>query len=109
MNADGYPQQAPATIYLIVGLPGAGKTTRAKQLEVDERALRLTPDEWQISIFAGENPLDNRDIVEGGPVAIALPGAQVGGNVVLDFGLWAQDERSALRWIAGTVGARGRV
>jgi len=26
-------------------------------------------------------------------------------NVVLDFGLWARDERSALRWIAASVGA----
>ena len=33
------------TIYLVVGLPGAGKTTRARQLERSERALRLTPDE----------------------------------------------------------------
>jgi predicted kinase len=109
MCADGYPQPAQATVYLIVGLPGAGKTTRAKQLEVDEHALRLTPDEWQIAIFAGQNPLDKRDIVEGELVRIGMRVAQLGVNVVLDFGFWAKDERSALRWIAGTVGARCQV
>ena len=38
----------PALVYLIVGLPGAGKTTYAKELEASAPALRLTPDEWQI-------------------------------------------------------------
>ena len=108
-HEDGYLQPGRATVHLIVGLPGAGKTTRAKQLEVDERALRLTPDEWQISIFAGQNPLDKRDIVEGELVQIGMRAAQLGVNVVFDFGFWGKDERSALRWIAGTVGARSRV
>lgn len=108
-DADGYLRPGPATVFLIVGLPGAGKTTRAKQLEVDERALRLTPDEWQISIFAGQNPLDKRDIVEGELVRVGMRAAQLGVNVVFDFGFWAEDERSALRWIARTVGARSRV
>ena len=33
-----------ATMLLMVGLPGAGKTTRAEQLADAHRALRLTPD-----------------------------------------------------------------
>jgi predicted kinase len=35
--------------------------------------------------------------------------AELGINVVFDFGFWGKDERSALRWIAATVGARSRV
>jgi len=35
--------------------------------------------------------------------------AELGINVVFDFGFWGKDERSALRWIAGTVGARSQV
>ena len=99
----------PATVYLIVGLPGAGKTTYAKQLEVRESALRLTPDEWQIALFAGENPPDLRDVVEGKLVQVGVRAAELGINVVFDFGLWGRDERSALRWIAAAVGARSRV
>jgi predicted kinase len=97
------------TIYLIVGLPGAGKTTRAKEIETSESALRLTPDEWQIAIFGGENPPDKRDLVEGKLVQIGMRAAQLGINVVFDFGLWGKDERSALRWIASTLGVRSQV
>jgi len=41
----------PATLYLLVGLPGAGKTTKARRLEVEVPALRFTPDEWLKILF----------------------------------------------------------
>jgi predicted kinase len=103
------PRVRQATIHLIVGLPGAGKTTLAKELEASAPALRLTPDEWQIALFGGENPPDLRDLVEGKLIEIGMRAAALGIDVVLDFGFWGTDERSALRWIAGTVGARSRV
>jgi predicted kinase len=103
------PRVGPATVYLIVGLPGAGKTTRAKELEVSASSLRLTPDEWQIVLFGDQNPPDKRDLVEGKLVQVGMRAAQLGVNVVFDFGFWGKDERSALRWIAGTVGARSQV
>jgi predicted kinase len=48
-----YPSaNVPAVaMFLMVGLPGAGKTTRAKELASANRALRLTPDEWMIPLF----------------------------------------------------------
>ncbi|WP_405063140.1 AAA family ATPase [Kribbella sp. NBC_01505] len=98
-----------ALVYLIVGLPGAGKTTRAKQLEIDAPALRLTPDEWQTALFDGANPSDKRDLVEGKLIQVGMRAAQLGTNVVFDFGFWGKDERSALRWIASIVGARSQV
>ena len=105
------------SIYLIVGLPGAGKTTRAKELEVSESALRLTPDDWQMAIFRGDSSTqwrsteraDQRDLIEGKLVEVGMRAAQLGINVVLDFGLWGKDERSALRWIAGSLGVRAQV
>ncbi len=98
-----------ATVHLIVGLPGAGKTTRARALERSEPALRLTPDEWQIMLFGDRNPPDLRDLVEGRLIQIGMRAAELGTHVVLDFGLWSVAERSALRWIARAVGARSRV
>jgi predicted kinase len=98
-----------AIVYLIVGLPGAGKTTRAKGLEISARALRLTPDEWQIALFGDQNPPDKRDLVEGKLIQLGMRAAELGTNVVFDFGFWSKDERSALRWIAATVGARSQV
>jgi len=41
-----------ATLFLICGLPGAGKTTLAKHLEQTRPALRLSPDEWIASLLA---------------------------------------------------------
>ena len=38
-------------MFLMVGLPGAGKTTRARELALAHRALRLTPDEWHLPLF----------------------------------------------------------
>jgi predicted kinase len=105
------------TVYLIVGLPGAGKTTRAKELEASESALRLTPDDWQMAIFRGDDPnrwrsrerAAHRDEIEGKLVEAGMRAAQLGLNVVFDFGLWSKEERSALRWIARTVGVRAQV
>lgn len=105
------------TIYLIVGLPGAGKTTRAKELEVSESALRLTPDDWQMAVFDGDSPTqwrsreraDQRDRIEGKLVEVGMRAAQLGINVVFDFGLWGKDERSALRWIARSLGVDAQV
>ena len=106
---DKPPETDPPVVYLIVGLPGAGKTTHAKDLEISAPALRLTPDEWQIMLFGEENPPDQRDLVEGKLIQLGLRAAQLGTSVVFDFGFWTRDERSALRWIAGTVGARSQV
>jgi predicted kinase len=103
------PNVGPAIVYLIVGLPGAGKTTHAKELEVTASALRLTPDEWQIALFGDRNPPDKRDLVEGKLVELGMRVAELGTNVVFDFGFWGTDERSALRWIAATLGVRSQV
>ncbi|MCW2811947.1 MAG: hypothetical protein JWP61_2405 [Friedmanniella sp.] len=105
------------TVYLIVGLPGAGKTTRAKELEVSESALRLTPDDWQMAVFDTDGPTrwrskeraDQRDRIEGKLVEVGMRAAELGLDVVLDFGLWSRDERSALRWIAAARGLRAQV
>ena len=39
---------------LLVGLPGAGKTTLAKKLERETGAIRFTPDEWHLFLFGDD-------------------------------------------------------
>jgi len=73
----------PAILYLIVGLPGAGKTTKARQLEVQASALRLTPDEWMKTLF-GRNDPATRDALEDRLIWIALRALQLHTNVILD-------------------------
>jgi predicted kinase len=93
------------TLYVMVGLPGAGKTTRAREIEFEARALRLTPDEWMIPLFDGIQPDGKRDVLEGRLVWLAMRALALGVNVVADFGVWGKDERSALRSMAHNVGA----
>ncbi len=52
-------------LFLLVGLPGSGKTTRAREIERTHRALRLSPDEWMLPLFGESDPDGKRDIMEG--------------------------------------------
>ena len=92
-------------LFLLVGLPAAGKTTRARQLSVEHNALRLTPDEWMIPLFGEPEADGKRDVLEGRLLWLALEALGLGTNVVLDFGCWSRDERSAIRRLAESVGA----
>jgi predicted kinase len=92
-------------MFVMVGLPAAGKTTRARELASAWSALRLTPDEWMIPLFGQQQPEGKRNVVEGRLIWLALSALRIGVNVVLDFGVWARDERSALRALASSVGA----
>ena len=98
-----------ATLVLIVGLPGAGKTTRAKELAAANRALRLTPDHWMIPLFGDPMASGKRFALEGRLISVALQALRLGTSVVLDYGLWGRDERSALRWLAHSAGASCQV
>jgi predicted kinase len=98
-----------ATLILIVGLPGAGKTTRARELAATRQALRLTPDHWMIPLFGDSIAGGKRFVLEGRLISVALQALLLGSSVVLDFGLWGRDERSALRWLARSAGAACQV
>jgi predicted kinase len=93
------------TLFLTVGLPATGKTTAARRLEVDHRALRLTKDEWVKALHGEQNPSSASDVIEGRLIEIGLRALELGTNVVIDYGLWGRDERSALRQAAADRGA----
>ena len=48
-------------------------------------------------------------MLEGRFIWLALEALRLGTSVILDFGLWARDERSALRWLAASAGASCQV
>jgi predicted kinase len=93
------------TLFLTVGLPATGKTSAARRIEIQHDALRLTKDEWMKALYGDENPSSASDVIEGRLIQIALRALELGGNVVIDFGLWGRDERSALRQAAADRGA----
>lgn len=98
-----------ATLHLMVGLPCSGKTTRAKELQPECSALRLTPDEWQIRLFgqdANEAEHDARhSSIEDLLWSVAGRTLELGTNVILDFGFWAREEREDYRLRAKRLGA----
>lgn len=102
-----------ATLHLMVGLPCSGKTTRAKELEREQFALRLTPDEWHIPLFgqdAEEREHDARhSLIEMLLWNVASRALELGMNVILDFGFWAREEREDYRSRAKALGASSEV
>ena len=98
-----------ATLFLMCGLPGSGKTTLARRLERDRDALRLTPDEWIARLFGQAltpPALDwCRDPVEALQWDLAERALRLGVNVILDFGFWSRAEREEFRARAARLGA----
>jgi predicted kinase len=93
-----------ARLILTCGLPGAGKTTLARQLAVDRNAVCLTKDEWLWAL--GSTPWDEpaREKVEHELWRLAQEILRLGLSVVLDFGLWARIERDEMRGVARGLG-----
>jgi predicted kinase len=90
----------------MVGLPGSGKTTLAKELELEYDALRLTKDDWMMALFGWGDYRDKREVIEALLWNMGARALQLGVNVVLDYGLWARVEREEYRARAEALGAR---
>ncbi|HWQ11755.1 MAG TPA: ATP-binding protein [Roseiflexaceae bacterium] len=99
-----------ATLFLICGLPGAGKTTLARKLERAHAALRLSPDEWIAAILADPADIAERDRlrapVESLQWEVARRALTLGVDVVLEWGFWSREERARYRAEAEALGAR---
>src|SRR5262249_44187475 len=62
-----------------------------------------------IPLFGDSMADGKRFVLEGRLITVALQVLRLGTSVVLDFGLWGRDERSALRWLARSVAASCQV
>jgi predicted kinase len=99
-----------ATLFLMCGLPGSGKTTLAKQLEHEHKALRLCPDEWIAGILADPDDVVERDrlrdSVESLQWDIVKRALVLDVNVILENGFWSREERMRFRTEAESLGTR---
>jgi predicted kinase len=96
---------ATARLIIVCGLPGSGKTTHAKQLEQELRAIRFCPDEWIISLGGGLWETNLRSRIEELQWKLAQDLLTLGHTVVIEWGTWARAERDALRLRAQAIGA----
>lgn len=99
-----------AVMVLIVGLPGAGKTSFARRLEEERKAIRLTPDEWMDALFQTSEVDGRRWVLESQMLwAVAARALELGVDVILDYGCWSEEERELFRTRAQQLGASAEI
>lgn len=92
-------------LYVVVGLPGAGKTTRARALARRHEAVRLNPDEWMTDLGVDLFDEPFRARLEQRLTHLAADLLAAGGRVVIEFGSWSRPERDALLSLGRTAAA----
>ena len=93
-----------ARLILICGLPGSGKTTRARQLASGVPAVRLCPDEWKHDLGIDFYDEDGRVRLERRLWELAQELLTLGQSVVMENGFWAREERDELRLAGRALG-----
>ena len=95
---------AKARLILICGLPGSGKTTLAKQLASEVRAVRLSPDEWMHDLGIGYYEEETRVRLEKRLWQLGQELLTLSQSVILENGFSAREERDELRLGGRTIG-----
>jgi predicted kinase len=95
----------PPRLYLVCGLPGAGKSTRCRQISQATLAVTLYADEWVLGL--GQSLVDYgfRIKLQECLLTHACALLQAGVDVVLEFGSWTRAEREWIRRAAEEAGA----
>jgi predicted kinase len=94
-----------ARLIIVCGLPGSGKTTHAKQLQVKLRAIRFCPDEWMDGLSLDIWDQEKREKIEGLQWQFGQQLLALGLTVIIEWGTWGRSERDALRLRARDFGA----
>ena len=104
---DGYAR--PASIYILCGFVGSGKTTFAQRVEAETGAVRFTLDEWLIPLFGermSREEMDRRiSFFEAHFKELAVRLLHRGVDVIFDFGFWKRAQRDEIRAWARSIDA----
>lgn len=94
-----------ARLIIVCGLPGSGKTTRAKMLERRLGAIRFCPDEWMEALSLDIYDEPKRARIEALQWNLAQQLLKAGLVVIIEWGTWGRTERDELRLGARALGA----
>jgi len=100
--------KSPSTLHLICGLPGTGKTTLAKKIEIETNAIRMCPDEWIKEMWKDKAETEGntyRDRIEQLQWRFSKQILTNGIDVIIEWGTWGKDERDRLRSEAKALGS----
>lgn len=92
-------------LIIVCGLPGSGKTSHAKEIEQNLRAIRFCADEWMDAMGINLSESEARQRIEELQWKMAQQILSIGGIVVIEWGTWARSERDVLRIEARCLGA----
>jgi predicted kinase len=95
---------ADGRLILLCGLPGAGKTTLARQLAGDLGAIRFAPDEWLADLGLDLFDVAARDRIERKLWQLTRELLGRGQTVILEYGFWGREERDEKRSYARELG-----
>lgn len=95
-----------ATLFIICGLPGSGKTTLAKNIEESLSAVRMSADDCMTALSINLHAEEQRARIEALQWELAKRLLSLGQSVVIEWGAWARAERDAFRTEARALGAR---
>jgi len=99
---------SPATLHVIFGPSGAGKTVYAHSFARREKAVAFVLDEWMAQLFAPDMPqpieyewmIERVQRCEAQIWSVAAGVLATGTDVILDIGLMRREDRARVREIA---------
>jgi len=102
-----------ATLHLLYGIVGSGKTSLARKLERELPAVRFTHDEWMVSLRGPNPPAADFPAMAAQIWELIWIHAErvlrVGADVVLDGGFWTRASRDDARRRAAALGVPCRL
>ena len=92
------------TLYLLTGLPGAGKSTRARELLEATKAVHLNPDDWVVGLGMSLVDYEFRFKLQDVMLVHAAALLRAGTSVIVEFGSWSRAERDGILAVARSAG-----